>query len=121
MQSAVVSGGSRASTCEVWIPRADEQKLLSAIDALGGRERWGIRSSVLGHMAVEPDVLADRVITLVTDVLNEVMRATPVEQLPGLPPGVDLGTSAGPDADGPLNAFGATNRQCVRWQIGLGR
>ena len=63
-------------------------------------------------------VLTERLMPAVTDVLDQVLAATPVERLPGLGP-ARLRDS--PPADGARDAFtwSAPVQERVLWQLGL--
>jgi hypothetical protein len=96
----------------------DEPALLSAMDALGGREQWGVRPIVPGRIHIEPDAFVDKLFEAVTELLNQVMTHTPVERLSDvrLTP-----ADCSPPADQPnnINMFSENSRHSIRWQLGF--
>ena len=78
---AVGLPGRREGTL-VGLPRADSERILEAADRHGGREAWGLQELLLGRLHAEPGVLLERLLPPVIELLNELMTATPVEELP---------------------------------------
>ena len=66
----------------IGLPRADTADLLVALDALGGRAAWGVRSLPMHRVYVDMRVLGDRLICVVTNLIDSLMAATPLENWP---------------------------------------
>lgn len=100
--------------------KADEVEILSAMDALGGRDRWGYRPFAPGHDNIYPDLFVDVLTEEIIAVLNDVMKETPVEKLSYIekarlsnkPPEKDANKRGD-------NVFSEWNRLVIRWQLGL--
>jgi hypothetical protein len=97
------------------LPRADSDRILAAADRRGGREAWSLQELLPGRLHVDPGVLLDRLLPLVTGLLNELMTATPVERLSG----VSLQPADLVPPSGKGEAFGEPERHSIRWQLGL--
>lgn len=104
----------------IGLPVDSEAKILTAMDTLGGRTSWGVRSLGPGVSLVEPEVLVDRLFEAVVQLLNDLMRETPVELL--LHVTVTADTSR-PPVDNPsrgrFDTFSEWNRVAIRWQLGF--
>lgn len=104
----------------IGLPAQDEAAILAAMDAMGGRASWGVRSLGPGLSLVEPGLLVDRLFEAVVPLLNDLMRETPVESLPHVsitpdtfkPPIVD-------PSKGRFDTFSEWNRLAIRWQLGF--
>jgi hypothetical protein len=105
--------GRREETL-VGLPHADTDDLLEAIDALGGRDAWGVRELIPHRAHADPGVLLDRVVVRALELIDDLMRLTPIERLldANIPP-----ESLGPPDD--QGIFDQWTRQSIRWQLGL--
>ncbi len=97
------------------LPRADSDRILEAADRQGGRDAWGLQELLPGRLHADPGVLLDRLLPPVIGLLNELMTATPVEQLSG----VSLEPEDRVPPHGRGEAFGERERHSIRWQFGL--
>jgi hypothetical protein len=89
--------------------------LLGAMDALRGRDAWGVES-VGGRPLADPGALLEQLLVHALGLLDALMAATPVESLAGVAlSAADLGPR-----DYGEGAFAARKRDSVRWQLGLG-
>lgn len=95
------------------LPRADTDRILAAARRQGGLESWGLRELLPGRLHAEPGVLLERLLPLVTGLLNDLMTATPVERLSGV--SLRPQDLVPPRGDG----FGERERLSIRWQLGL--
>ena len=102
----------------VGLPASDEADLLAAMDAMGGRDSWGFRQLIPGRSHVEPAVLVDKLFETVVELLNALMKETPVERLAHVTVTVE---DSGPPAPehGRMDTFSEWNRLAIRWQLGL--
>jgi hypothetical protein len=66
------------------LPDADGARILAAADRNGGRAEWGLRELIPGRLHAEPAVLLERLLPAIIKLLNELMAATPVEDLSGV-------------------------------------
>jgi hypothetical protein len=97
------------------VDTAELGKLLAAVDALGGRQSWGLERSLPGLQLVDPGVLLEQLFPRVLRLLDELMRETPVEGLAG----VSLTPKQTAPPSDPHGTFSERNRQSIRWQLGL--
>ena len=97
----------------IGLPSADRERILAAADRLGGRTEWGLRELIPGRLHAEPDLLLERLLPAVIELLNELMATTPVENLSGV--------SLTPEKHSPPrdSPFGERERSSVRWQLGF--
>jgi hypothetical protein len=107
--------GARREGTLVGLPNADRARILAAADRLGGRTEWGLRELIPGRLLAEPDILLERLLPSVIQLLNELMAATPVENLSGVSLTPEK-HSPPQDRNGP---FGERERSSVRWQLGF--
>jgi hypothetical protein len=110
---ATLDRGSRRDGTLVGLPHADGENLVAAMDALGGRQQWGVAQLLPGRYHADPGVLIDQIFRAILTVLNDLMAATPVENLPGV--ALEANDSL-PPADGPFSAHTGAS---VRLQLGL--
>ncbi len=99
----------------VGLNRDDEAEILEAMDALGGRARWGVEELLPGRVHIDPGVLVEALFAEVIPLLNELMDRTPVESLP------DAGLTPA-DAVPPADATGPFSEPCrfsIRKQYGF--
>jgi len=111
-------GRQREATL-VGLPVSQQAELLKAFAALGGEAAWGVEQRISGRLHADPGTLLEQLLPRVLRMLNEIMDATPVEQLSGvnLQPG-DLEVPAA-RAGSPSDPFDEISRQSIRWQLGL--
>lgn len=85
--------------------------LIEALEILGGAESWSVVRLDEDRRHAEPMIVLERLLVSVLDLLNALMRATPVERL------VDPATiQSEPPED---EVFGASSRASIRQQLGL--
>ncbi|NEK87948.1 hypothetical protein GCU60_19600 [Blastococcus saxobsidens] len=89
--------------------------LLDAMDLLGGRADWGVEELVPGLHFVDSGRLLDRLVAEAVKLMNELMAATPLEQLSG----VTLTREQCRPPAAPRGTFSERNRESIRWQLGL--
>lgn len=106
--------GRRHATM-VSLPRSSRDRVLKAIDSLGGRELWGVEAMIPNKIHTDPGVLLDQLFPLIMNLLNELMSSTPVEQMAG----VSLRPSDLVPPDDPMSPFAERVRHSIRWQLGL--
>ena len=101
--------GTLANLLSPEVPR-----IRAAAERQGGAESWGFRDLLPGRLCAEPDTLLQRLLHEVTQLLNGIMEATPVETLSD----VSLSPS---DLLPPIGngEFGERERHSIRWQLGL--
>ena len=88
-------------------------RLLSAIKNRGGNERWGITTPIAGRVHADPARLLDALLDDVTTMLDGVLKAMPVNSLPGVNPA----NPTPPQAR--VWVFGDVPRESLLWQLGL--
>ncbi|WP_152617730.1 hypothetical protein [Phaeacidiphilus oryzae] len=99
----------------VRLPHADAADILTAMDALGGRSKWGVKKIVRGSWDADPGVLVEELFPCVMNLLNNLMKLTPVENLSCV-------NIAAKDELPPLDPQGPFNpreREVIRWQLGF--
>lgn len=82
LQGLHVLESGRPGRSLVALNAEDEAEILKAMDALGGRARWGVEVRLPGRFHVDPGVLVEELFVDVIPLLNELMDHTPVESLP---------------------------------------
>jgi len=102
----------------VGLPRADAKKLASAVEILGGAEKWGWTDLSEHGMLADPRLLVEFLLPAIVELLNRLMEATPVERL------LDGRTllpedCLPPTGTGSHDLFNDFARSSVRWQLGL--
>jgi hypothetical protein len=97
----------------VGLPSADAQRLLNAMDALGGRSAFGLRILLPDRIHADPGKLLDAIFAGAVNLLDQLMRETPVERLAGTLQSSDTG----PPQDDDI--FGEEQRESIRLQLGL--
>lgn len=91
--------------------------VLAAADILGGRDEWGLRALMPEQTYVDPGVLVEKLLPLVLRLLNQLMSATPVENIAG---GNELLSGPLPDSSqGGFDSFHPAYRASIRWQLGF--
>jgi hypothetical protein len=115
LQGIHVQDSSTAPRSLVGLNHEDEAQILHAIDALGGRDRWGVEELVPGRYFVDPGVLVEEMFREVVPLLNRLMDLTPVETLPN----ANLTTADLVPPDGRDRAFSEPSRFSIRKQYGL--
>jgi hypothetical protein len=116
LQPLGVGRGRQRDRTLVSLPSSQQADLLAAIAAFGGNTDWGIEQLVPGRIHADPGILLEQLLPRVLRMLNEIMDATPVEQLTH----VSLQTSDSQPPTGPQSGpFVELNRQSIRWQLGL--
>lgn len=115
MSPLAISTGSRTRTGTlVGLPADDTDRLLTAMDGLGGRESWGVQELLPHRAHAEPGDLIDRALVAGAELIDEIMRVTPVERL--LPADASELRELPPEGD---DVFSEWNRKSIRWQLGL--
>lgn len=102
----------------VGIPRSRQAALLTAVDALGGREAWGAKVLVQGDLHVHPGDFTEELVVRALRLLDALMAATPVLRLRGATPGSEEVRSPREDTD-PFHPMLERAGKRVRWQLGL--
>jgi len=95
------------------LPHGEFVQVISGMESLGGRERWGLRDLLPDAAGVEPDTLIDTLFGEVIDATNTLMTATPVELLSGATSGP---LSTHPPAE---DVFGEVPRKAIRALLGF--
>jgi len=110
---AVGGPGGRRTDTLVGLPHGEAEQVVGAMDALGGREAFGVRELLPERIHADPGQLLDALLARMLELLNELMRLTPVERLEGvsLAPEDEL-----PPASG---GFEDWSRSSIRRQLGL--
>jgi hypothetical protein len=115
LQALAVGAAGRRDETLVGLPRVDSDRILAAVDGRGGQVSWGLRELVPGRIHADPGLLLERLLPAVVELLNDLMIATPVEDLTHVAVNPeDLLPPCGPD-----QPFGENERLSIRWQLGL--
>jgi hypothetical protein len=119
LRSITIQGSAAIRETAIRLPGEHEAAILAAMDAMGGRIIWGVRTAA-GSSVVDPGVLVEQLFPHVMTLLNEVMEATPVERLGRV---TLTAADALPPQEGRSNGgpgiFDEKNRLSFRWQLGL--
>lgn len=100
----------------VALPADDEKNILQAMDALGGRDKWGVRQLSANFNEVNPGVLVDKLFEEVTNLLDDLMDNTPIEKLSHIE---KAQKTNGPPKEKAGDPFSEWHRQTIRWQLGF--
>jgi hypothetical protein len=85
------------------VPANEETRFIAAVQRRGGFERWGVQS-LYGHMfVVAADRYVEAVIPDAARAMGRLMRATKVEDLPGVGLSARLTATAPNDLNSPFN------------------
>lgn len=108
---------SQKSETIIGLPSDDEQGILDSMDALGGRDIWGVKQLTPNLNEIKPGVLVDKLFEEVVVLLNNIMKNTPVETLDHLD---DTHRHTGPPNENKSgDPFSEWNRKTIRWQLGF--
>ena len=114
-----VGVGRQREATLVGLPVSQQAELLKAFAALGGEAAWGVEQRISGRLHADPGILLEQLLPRVLRMLNEIMDATPVEQLSGVNlQSSDLEVPVAP-AGSYSDPFDEISRQSIRWQLGL--
>lgn len=97
----------------VGLPPDDTQRLVAAMDAVGGRRAFGLRITLPDRVHADPGKLADAIFTRTVGLLNRLMEGTPVESFAGTP--IPSDDTVPPNDE----IFGSQPRESIRLQLGL--
>jgi hypothetical protein len=115
LQPLAVSSLVRRDATLVGLPPNDAQRLVIAMDAVGGRHAFGLRITSPDRIHADPGKLTDAILARTVELLNMLMEETPVENFTEAPiPSND----AKPPND---EIFGSLSRESIRLQLGLER
>jgi hypothetical protein len=74
--------GDHALETFMALPGPDRDEILQTIERLGGREPWGIEAPIAGYdLHLQPGKFIERLLAESIQLMNQIMIATPVEQL----------------------------------------
>jgi hypothetical protein len=108
MIRATMRQSVRSRDAVIRLPKGDEQSILEAMEALGGREAWGVRTNADGSEVVDPGLFVELLFPKVLTLLNAVMERTP------------SAVGAGPRSQGQgPHWYDERNRRSIRWQLGF--
>lgn len=104
----------------VGLPRAEEARVRSSMEATGGSVKWGARADLPWRL-LDLGIFIDHLLESVSALLNNLMKHTPVEQLShvDLTPWDVMPLPASNNAD-VFDPVAPWIRQSARWQLGLG-
>lgn len=100
------------------LPSDDEEALLFAMDALGGRDTWGFHFLYPGRSHVEPAILVDKLFEEVVVMLNQLLGKTPVEQFEHVKI-TEVNSHPPTDEARRGGIFSELARLSIRWQLGF--
>lgn len=98
----------------VSFPPDERESLLSALEQLGGPAAWGVRDLIPDRSHADIRVLVERLLPACLNVLDELLRLTPVEKL-----NVDPALVTTRPPDDTNSPFAPIRRQLIQWQLGL--
>jgi len=118
LSSSGYQEGSGPVESLVGIPRSREAELLGAMDALGGREAWGAKLLWPGNLHLFPGDFLEEMVPRVLGLLDALIAATPVLQLPGATTPIEEDRSAFEEKY-PFHPMLKRAGSRIRWQLGL--
>lgn len=95
------------------LPVKSHGQLLAGIQKLGGNALWGVRDLSPDMAGLEADTFADSLIRSAVNLMNLIIKTTPLEQLPGVNPST-LSSEAPSD-----EVFAVERRQAVSALLGI--
>ena len=101
------------------LPSEHKTTILSSIEALGGKDTWGLRTANNGSSLADPALFVERLFPQVLTLVNEAMEQTPVERLShvALTPADSQPPRGG--QGGHASWYSERNRHSIRWQLGF--
>jgi hypothetical protein len=113
LRPIAVRDGWKPQRTLVGLPADEARDLLDAINALGGQPAWGVEELIPGQLHADPGILLEQLLPSIIDLVNGLLEATPVEQLPSV---VIEDHHTKPPAEAP---FDERARTSIRWQLGF--
>jgi hypothetical protein len=110
---AVSTQAAKRDATLVGLPPGDEQHLLSAMDALGGHSAFGLRRLWPDRIHADPGKLLDAIFVRTVNLLDRLMRETPVERL------VEASRAGNADPPKDDHFFDKRELESIRLQLGL--
>jgi hypothetical protein len=107
MIRATMRQSAQSRDAAIRLPPEGEERVLAAMDAVGGRTAWGAQTSPGGPTIIDPSVLVERLFPKVLALLNSVIEHT-----------ADESSQPGPQSGAP-SWYSKRNRLSIRWQLGL--
>jgi hypothetical protein len=101
------------------LPRARQAELLDAMTRLGGPAAWGVETWGPDEFYADPGLMLEVLIQHLLPVLDQIMRATPVERVAGV--NLSRDDHEHPQQRSPyiIDTFSIAQRACVRTLLGL--
>lgn len=98
------------------VPTTQISEFTKMIDDLGGQAAWGLQEVRSGEFHADPGIFIDQLFAHMLDLLNTVMNYTPVGRLPNIKRRL---LESPPEPRYALDRYSETNRNSIRWQLGL--
>lgn len=99
------------------LPVKDQEDIIKSMESTGGAESWGLRSLNMGRNDVRPNVLVDKIVEQTINLLNIIMKQTPVESLQYFDYGSKVDKSN--RKNDTMDPFNDWNSKAIIWQLGL--
>jgi hypothetical protein len=111
--------GGKPTGIMIRLPKGRNARLLGVMRNLASDKSWGLEDWGEDYLA-DPGMTLDALFPLVVNLLNDLMRETPVDKLPGvsLQPADLLPPASGPVSN--ADPFSERWRFSIRWQLGFG-
>jgi len=114
LQAVNLAQSAQPDQTLIGLPKPDQAKVIQAVEALGGSSAWGIYQLAPGMLHADPHTFLEALFPATLTLLNDLLAATPMEQLPGYSL-ADEDTRP-PEGEG---MYGPKARDSIRWQLGL--
>jgi hypothetical protein len=101
------------------LPRQKQAELMASINGLGGLALWSVRAQGNNEFFADCGVLLEQLLPRIVELLNLIMRLTPVETMQGVH--LSAADLKAPDDNQGLvtDMFSKAQSRCVRALLGL--
>ena len=119
MRTTAIQQAGHMRETAITLPSEHKTTILSSIEALGGKDTWGLRTANNGSSLADPALFVERLFPQVLTLVNEAMEQTPVERLSqvALTPADSQPPRGG--QGGHASWYSERNRHSIRWQLGF--
>jgi len=114
LQAVNLAQSAQPDQTLIGLARSDQTEVVAAVEALGGLPAWGLYELIPGELHADPHVFLEKLFPAALTLLTDLMKATPVETLPGY--ALSDEDTRPPEGTG---MYGPKSRESILWQLGL--
>jgi hypothetical protein len=115
LQTIGLLKGQNARETMLGLPPRDKERVLTAMQHLGGVSTWGVSRDEPNFPMIHPGILIEELLPRVFSLLDALLSATPIEQIDGARLTVEVLAALQKKS----SPFGQDTRQRIRWQLGI--